>query len=102
MSKFKVWIDTTAGEPILTEWANELCEGSAKAIGDRVVNIDPKMKNHGREVKVTEGKIEETRGKKAKYPKGHRRAYYVRLKAFGRKSEDLQKLLRKSMDAGKF
>lgn len=100
-SKDYVIIDISAGEVVLVDWFDEMAKKSADAIAGRVAHIDPTMTAHGRSVEVSERKVQLTRGRKAKAPKGHRVAYTVKLKAFGREDGQLVKLLRKAYDAGK-
>ena len=101
MTRDAVIIDISAGEVVLTDWSDELCDKSAKAIADRVGHIDPSLLTPRGSVDKSDRRIQITRGRKARNPKGHRVAYYVKIKSFGKSDGDLAKLLKKAKDAGK-
>lgn len=97
------WLDISGGETILTSWADDLCKKSAGAISSRVTSMNKRVASaDGATLSVSTGAIEKSKGRNAKAPVGHRRAYYVRLSMFGKSKSDVQKILRKSIDAGKF
>ena len=97
------WLDMSGGETILTSWADDLCKKAAGAISSRAMSIDKRIASaNGATLSVSTGTIEKSKGRNAKVPVGHRRAFYVRLSVSGKSKSDVQKILRKSIDAGKF
>ncbi len=56
----------------------------------------------GATLSVSTGSIEKSKGRNAKAPVGHRKAFYVRLSMVGKTRSDVQKILKKSIDAGRF
>lgn len=100
-------VNIPGGEEVLVDWANELCKQSAEAIQKRTTRFSPKfttLSEYGDPsgfVDVSEGEVERTRGKKARAPYGHRRAYYVKAGAFGTSDGDIARLLKKAKDAGR-
>lgn len=100
-------LDIKGGEKVLVDMANDLCRKSANAIGSRLRGLSYKftsLSEYGDTegfVDVSDGAIEETKSQKAKSPKGHRRAYYVKAGAYGMSRDDIQRLIYKAKDAGK-
>ena len=101
MARDAVIIDISAGETVLVDWSQEMCEKSCNAIVDRIGHIDPTMLTPRGAVESNGGKVEVTRGYKARSPKGHRIAYRVRVNSFGKNDADMVKLIKRAKDAGK-
>lgn len=100
-------VNIPGGEEVLVDWANNLCQDSAKAIQKRMTGFSSKfstLSEYGDPegfVDVSEGEIERTRGEKARAPYGHRRAYYIRAGAYGLSNGEIARLLKKAKDAGR-
>lgn len=101
MARDVVIIDISAGETVLVDWSMDMCEKSCNAIVDRIGNIDPTMRTSRGSVESNGGKVEVTRGRRARSPKGHRIAYRIRASSFGRDDADMVKLIKRAKDAGK-
>lgn len=101
MANNAVIIDISEGEVVLVDWSESMCSKAAEAIVDRIENIDPTMRTSRGEVQNNGGKVEVTRGYRARSPKGHRIAFRVRASAFGRTDAQMLKLVKRAKDAGK-